>query len=152
MKRIIHHDTYISIGFLLFSVFMFIVSLSIPETILLIFSNLLGLMILFSGITVYQSLKSSKSIVDGNVEDTQYLKADILKMPIISVLFILGYCVCINLLGYFVSTTLFLLGFMYYCGVRNFKKLVTIIIVTNIFMYLILVQQLDVQFPKGIIF
>ena len=74
MKRIIHHDTYISIGFLAFSVFMFIISLSIPAQAAFYPRIVLGLMILFSGITVYQSLKSSKSITDGNIKDTQYLK------------------------------------------------------------------------------
>lgn len=152
MKKIIHHDTYISIGFLVFSVFMFIVSLSIPAQTAFYPRIVLGLMFLFSGISVYRSLISSKSITDENVKDTQYLKGYIIKMPFISVLFILGYSFCINFLGYFISTSLFLLAFMYYCGFKNLKKIIVIILGTNLFMYLILVLQLNIQFPKGLLF
>lgn len=152
MKRVLHHDLIINSIALIFSVSMFLVAINMPVEAAKYPKVILSIMIALSTLLVIYGIKSSTRIKDDDIDNCHYLKLKRLKTPMISLLFVIAYSFCIDLLGFFTATALFLASFMYYCGLRDWKIMVGCILGTNVFMYLIFVLQLNVQFPRGLIF
>ena len=62
----------------------------------------------------------------------------------------IAYVVLIDKLGFYVSSTLFLLGMMFYLGVRSWKVLTFVTLGVDVLVYLLFGQALSISFPSGI--
>ncbi|MEA4849461.1 MAG: tripartite tricarboxylate transporter TctB family protein [Clostridiaceae bacterium] len=152
MKRIIHHDVYFSITAILFSIFMLAITLQLPDAAAKYPFVILLILTVLSIAELIQAVKGSVCIKPETANEAQYIKWHIIKTPLISTIFVLAYAVCMDFLGFFSSTVIFLVSFMYYCGVRSWKKIMICVIGLNLFIYFVFVVQLKVQFPNGLIF
>jgi len=62
---------------------------------------------------------------------------------------ILAYVALINIVGFFVSTTIFLSVMMVFLGLRSWKQVAVITVGTDLAIFLIFVTALNVTFPRG---
>ena len=81
------------------------------------------------------------------------LKPVILQMlPFIGLLFILAYIICIQFIGFFVSTAIFMLAFMRFLQMKKWWLMVAITVGVEIFIYLAFVLAFAIRLPAGILF
>lgn len=62
------------------------------------------------------------------------------------------YIVSITYLGFFVSTSIFVIIIMFYLGLRNLSSYVVTLTVIMVFYYLLFIKLLHVPLPQGLIF
>lgn len=145
----IHQDAFIGIGITIFSLYFYIKTGDIPTgadlfpQIILTTFGLLGIAIFISGLR-----KGKKQQEENNEEKLKVLE---LKLPMFSLLVIVIYIALLNVLGFFVSTTLFIIGFMIFYQMKSIKVIAMTVIIVNLFIYLLFVYQLNVQLPKGLL-
>jgi hypothetical protein len=118
-----------------------------PKIILTIFA--------FFGVLVFiQGVRKSKVY---NSENAKKMEEEIfsflkIKTPMAALLIVLVYVALLKILGFFSATSLFIIAFMYFYQVRSIKKIILTLIGVNVFVYLLFVLQLNVAFPKGLLF
>lgn len=149
MKKIIHHDAFISVVFLLFSAFMLFETFSLPAKTAKYPTAVIVGMLLFAAVTLYQALVATRNIDETTAEKAQYLKLHIVRRPLITALLVFAYTLCMDFVGFFTATALFLVAFMYYCGMKKWKVVLYSVIGMNLFIYLMFVLQLKIQFPQA---
>jgi putative tricarboxylic transport membrane protein len=62
------------------------------------------------------------------------------------------YVMLLAIIGFFPATILFLTGYLWYGGVRDWKAYALTVAGLNLFIYLLFVLQLNVRLPPGILF
>ena len=75
-----------------------------------------------------------------------------LKCPILTFLMIIIYALCISFIGFFVSTFIFMMVFMYF---QNFRKLIPMLVITvgfEILAWFVFVFELHLRLPAGLLF
>ena len=72
--------------------------------------------------------------------------------PMLTLIGVAAYVGLLEVIGFFPSTILFLLGFLWFSGVRNVISMLALVLVLNAFIYFLFVAQLDVQLPFGMLF
>lgn len=77
---------------------------------------------------------------------TPLIRAIIVAVMCVIYVFMLGH------LGYFSSTIVFGLAFMFYLGLREPKTLIGVVVGMNLFIYLLFVVLLRVPMPQGLLF
>ena len=105
----------------------------------------------FSIITFYRGIKKSILIVRTR-NQKEVLTHSKLKLSLSILIVFIMYAISIKYLGFFVSTTIFLIGFLKFCGVQNFRKILISAIITDLLIYALFVVQFNIFFPKGILF
>ena len=75
-----------------------------------------------------------------------------LKYPVIAYLMVVFYVILINHLGFFSSTLLFLVCFMYFMNIKSVKTIALTVAILLGFVYLLFCVGLHVNFPSGILF
>ena len=73
-------------------------------------------------------------------------------MKIRGLIFIFAYIFLIPHVGFLVSTSIFLVVFLFLLGMRSPIKIVSYIIIANMIIYLLFVQWLGIRLPSGILF
>jgi len=71
---------------------------------------------------------------------------------IVSLIFLFVYIFFIIRLGFIISTSLFLVAFSYFMGIRNFIKIVLFVLIIDTFIYFIFFKWLMIELPSGILF
>lgn len=158
MKITIHQDVYVGVIMLVFSFFIYREALAMhpeaslfPRVIIPVFAAF-ALLIVFSG--VKKSKGDTKKIQkdsNGNKEE-KTLTLESLKVPLSVSLIVVFYLILIDLLGFFVATFIFAVGLMYFCQMRNFKRIIFFAITINLFVYVLFVMQLNLRLPRGYFF
>ncbi len=142
----IHSDIYISVVMLVISISLTIMTFDMPEgpekfpRIILFFLTIFSIYILATGIK--KSLKNIDS-------DRKFIN---IKHPIISFILIFLYIFLIDKLGFFSSTSVFMIAFMLYYNIRNYITVALCLLGLNLFVYVLFVYQLNIQLPTGILF
>jgi hypothetical protein len=152
MKKQIHHDVYIGLSMIFLALVAFIKALSMPEDAAQFPKLMAVILIIFSIWIVYVGIKKTRLIESGKVKKEDIITFEKTKMPLISFIIVVIYTMLINILGFFVSTTLFVAAFMYFYKIRDFKRIIITLLGLNAFIYFLFVIQLKVPLPKGIIF
>lgn len=102
-----------------------------PKAILLI-SAILSILLVISGL-----------------RETDYVAPEYksLKAPLITLIMITLYAVAMDLTGFFVSTIIFCPLGMYMLGQRNWKAMIGVPVLLDVFVYVLFVTQLQMQMP-----
>lgn len=149
MKRL-HQDFYIGAVIFLFSLFFFIKSSDIPEGANLFPFYIFGLLGIF-GLTIsffgWRKRKNKETEKEANEIDFKTVK-----LPLFSFLIMVLYVGLINFLGFFVSTSIFILLFLVFYKIKNVVVIVGTIVFVNLFIYILFVYQLNVRLPSGYLF
>ncbi len=86
------------------------------------------------------------------VEENEKTDPATIKRILISALIIIAYMVFINILGFLISTPMFLFSIMFYFGVRKKSTLILTSLVTTAVLYFVFLKFLSVSLPTGIFF
>jgi len=154
MKRIIHHDVYIGILMILFSAFLFLKTRGLPEQSAFFPKIILSLFVFFGILILILGIKKTKefsSLDDKKIEE-EIFRISTIKTPMVALVIVLVYIAFLKIFGFFSSTSLFIIAFMYFYQVRSIKKIILTLIGINLCVYLLFVLQLNVSFPKGLLF
>lgn len=151
MKRAIHLDVYVSGIFLVLSVFMYSKTFVMHSGAALFPKILLIALFCFSIITFFRGIKKS-ILITGTRNQKEMVTHSKLMSTLLALMIFIIYAILIKYLGFFISTTLFIMGFMKFCGVQNFRKILISVIIADLLIYAIFVVQLNIFFPKGILF
>ncbi|MGE4283154.1 MAG: tripartite tricarboxylate transporter TctB family protein [Clostridia bacterium] len=142
----INKDVSIGIGLILFSIFFLYESTKIhkgaaefPKIILLTFL-ILSIILVVIGITKTLNPTLEKK------SDKKILFSEI-KSPLIVFLISAVYIALINIIGFFIATTLFVPIIMWYYGIRRFRQILVTTICLDLFIYVLFVRLLNVFLP-----
>lgn len=156
MANRIHQDVYVSLLFIIVSIFLYIKTFSLideaalfPRTLLILFA-VLGVFILLGGLKKTKAQKNGETIVYEG--DEASMDAQNLKSPVLTVIIVGLYVLLMTIIGFFPATVIFMAGFLAYMKVTSWKVYVLTITGLNLFIYLVFILQLNVQLPIGIFF
>lgn len=118
-----------------------------------------GILVLLAALGVLISVKGVRRAADDSrgegtagEGDEETLTPSLLKTPIALLLVVVVYAALLEIIGFFPSTILFLGGYLWYGGVRDWRVLGGVVVGLNLFVYLLFVVQLNVQLPAGLLF
>ncbi len=159
MRRAVHQDVFIGIVMVIISVLLYAKSSTMPEgaaqfpTIILTLFSIFGLVITIGGVGKTRAANSKQAeepkIADSREEVLSFSK---IKMPFVSILIVAAYVILLSVLGFFVATSIFIIGFMMFYRVRSWKKIFLTVFCIDLFVYLLFIIQLNVPLPKGLLF
>lgn len=157
MTKNLHQDMIAGAILALVSVYLYIESYDFaaagaalwPRIILgLLF--LLALGIVFKGLQKTRRIRQGETVEGDEEEEEERLNLRLLKSPLATLLVVIVYVALLAIIGFFPATILFLAGYLWYGGVRNWVTYVSTIVGLPLFIYLLFVIQLNVQLPSGI--
>lgn len=138
-KKKLHQDVFVGIGALIFVAWVMFLNRKLPVGSALMPMLLCGLLAVLGVLIIFQGLKKSSS---GKPEDMkQLLNEDVLKVPLIAWLFVLGYVLLFFAVGYFIATGVMLIALMRYMKRTDWKMIIAITVVYLLFMYFVFVKQ-----------
>jgi hypothetical protein len=152
MKKYIDVDVYVSVFIILLSVYVFVDARNFPEdcgiapmlcSVLLVIGSLF---ILFKGL---QKTKDFRSNATEEMMAEKKKASKELGVSFVSLAFCGVYVLLIPHLGFFVSTTVFLISYMLYLNIRNYAAMLLITVSFEFVLYILFVTQLNVRLPKG---
>jgi len=138
-KNKLHQDVFVGIAALIFVAWVLFLNRKLPLGSALMPLLLCGLLAVLGVIIIIQGLKKSSS---GRPEDMkELLNEDILKVPLIAWLFVLGYVLLFFFVGYFIATAVMLVALMRYMKRTDWKMIIAITVIYLLFMYFVFVRQ-----------
>jgi putative tricarboxylic transport membrane protein len=156
MANRIHQDVYISLVFILTSIFLYTKTFSLIEEAALFPRALLLLFAAFSAFILIGGIKKTKAQKNGEKVvyegDEAPMDTNNLKSPLLTLLIVGVYVIVMTFIGFFPATILFMAGFLAFMKVKNWKVYVFTITGLNLFIYLVFILQLNVQLPVGLFF
>ncbi|WP_180994066.1 tripartite tricarboxylate transporter TctB family protein [Bacillus sp. Marseille-P3661] len=156
MSGKVHHDVFIGIVIILLSIVLYTKTFEFIGEAALFPRALLILFAIFAVYLIYNGLKKTKQMREG-VEviydgEEEQLTFSLIASPMCTLGIVIVYVALINIIGFFPSTILFIISFLWYMGVKNWKVYLVTSIGLNLFIYILFVLQLNVQLPLGIFF
>ena len=150
MKRYLNQDIGIGIMLIVFLAFIFYLTNNLIAEAAIFPYILIGLLFLFSITIIIRGSKRDKFTEDG--DDEEKITGSLLRTPLITFIGIVLYCVLITLIGFFPSTIIFIILYLYINNYRSFKKVAFTVVFLIMFVYLVFNYQLNVPLPLGILF
>ncbi len=154
MIKRIHSDLYSGIIILAFSVFFYFMSSDFPIEGKRFPITIIYLLILFAILIILSGVKKSIANVpdERKEDDKKSVTWQQMKTPFFILLITVGYIVLISILGFFISTILFLTSVLLTLKVKGIKGYLLTVIGTSAFLYILFVKLLNVSLPQGIFF
>ena len=84
--------------------------------------------------------------------DATVVHAAVMKNPVIAFFMVFAYAILLDIVGFFVTSAVFMLIMMRWMG---YKKIITMVLTTVImlsFIYTLFIVQLNVTLPRGVLF
>lgn len=154
MKKHIHYNVFVGLVLLIVSISLFPMTLKFPDTaglfpqFILIVLGILGVYTLYDGV---KCTKRERKLLEEGEEVTSIFSWQANKLPLTGYAIIVLYILAIKPIGFFVSTTVFMIVYMLFL---NMKKPLVIALVTlgvDFFIYFLFVMQLKLNLPSGIL-
>lgn len=147
-KRAYKQDIVSGIVIVLIGSLAFVLSLDMPGNAP-IFPRLVSFILVFlGGLLSLSSMIKMKKGVPAMVQAIELYK---LKGPVFVFLLLLLYIFAVIYIGFYISTPIMLIGYMYLLGIRNTKTIVITTVVLMIFIYCLFTMQLGVPLPSGVL-
>lgn len=148
-KKFISNDVFLGLFTAIISVIFLIQTLEFPESVRLLPGLALGLALMFSlwiaGAGVYKTVQVRNGKAD-------YTNPEMKKRPFILLGTIAIYVFCIQEIGFFVSSAVYLPCAMLLFGQRKVLPIIVSTIGVLLFIYWLFVMQLRVYMPAGFLF
>ena len=160
-KKYMHQDLFMAVLLFLIGTFFFVGSFWLPRSDNPV-SNIHTFPQLASGALMVFSLygiwagyretkKLNRELSDGK-KVVPELSREKLKFPLIGVGFILLYAAGVTVIGFFVSTAVFLAGSIYYLGYHKLRVILMVTAGLELFIYILFVRVLFTRLPVGLLF
>lgn len=148
-KKFISTDIFLGIFCAIFSTIFLVQALRFPDQVgfwpSLVLSLMLVLSLIVTGMGVYKTVQTRKGKAD-------YTNPEMKRFPFIVLATIVIYVFCMERIGFFVSTAVFLPCEMLLFGQRKVLPIVLSTVVVLAFLYFVFVVQLNVYMPNGLLF
>jgi hypothetical protein len=134
--------------------YLFVKTIDLPEPaalwprLTLVFLTLLAAWIVYKGVRKTLTVKRGEE-VDYEGEEER-LNWQLVRSPLLVFGVVITYFFALTIIGFFPATALFLAGFMWYGGARDWRVYALTVIGVNVFIYLLFSVQLNVQLPPGL--
>lgn len=150
LRTYLNQDVIIGVFFILLTGTLYFMTKNLITEAAVFPIILILLMMLFSISIIINGRKRTEFSDHG--DDEEKLTASLLKGPLITIGGILLYCLLITLIGFFPSTVIFLVAYLYLNNYRSIKIITITVVTLIIFIYILFVYQLNVKLPAGILF
>ena len=145
MKKKLHQDIYIAIIVYIFAFGMLFLGLNIKSSESKLYPFIcLGLIIVLDTILLISAIFNTKLMSPQALEEANTVRWNEIKKPLLIFLGVLVYVVLFDFFGYFVSTAVMMIGFMWLLGVRSWKILILVPAGLLALIYFFFVTQLHV--------
>lgn len=148
-KKFISNDVFLGVFCAAFSIIFLVQALQFPDDVALFPSLALTFALVFSlwimGEGLYKTVRARKGKAD-------YTNPEMKKRPFLILGTIAIYVFCMQKIGFFVSTAVYLPCAMLLFGQRKVKSIVISTVVVLLFIYWLFVMQLNVYMPSGFLF
>jgi hypothetical protein len=147
-KRVYRQDMIAGVVIILIGLAAFILALGMPGKAPM-FPKLVscGLMIMGALMVVFSIRKIKK---DTPTEE-KAANLDEFKSPVIVLALLILYVLAVIYIGFYISTPIMLVGYMWFMGIRNKKTILVTTVIVMAFVYCLFTLQLGVPLPKGIL-
>ncbi|WP_077214898.1 tripartite tricarboxylate transporter TctB family protein [Bacillus dakarensis] len=135
-------DDFIGIIVIILSAFLYFLTNDLPEQSAFFPKYLIILFGVLGVILFFQSFKNKR---EQSKESSFSMKN--LKDPSKALGLLIVYVILINLIGFFIATTMFVVVFMVVFKEKSFKKVVLTAVLLDAFLYVLFVYQLNVPLP-----
>lgn len=115
-----------------------------------LFCHVIGVLLLLLSLALCIS-SYRKSAQENNPAAEAFIDTDALKRGLVTVVFSVLYVSVMSWLGYFFSSVLTMLFFLWFFGARKWQGVLVFLIVILPFIYVLFVLALKVMLPSGII-
>lgn len=150
-KAKLHPDVVISVVALLFSLVLLFEIHGYPEEVKLFPRIFIYLFMAFMAITLFRGVR--KTLAPERADSSEWwCRFETVKDPMITAAFVVVYVALIGLLGFYVSTALYLLGSMRYFGSKSWKVNIAVAAGMIGFCYVLFSRALSVTLPVGMLF
>ena len=124
-----------------------------PQVIIISVLVLTVVMIARSFLPARKTAKSETepSVGQGDEEQERSASTRLKTQPAVVLAAMIAYVALINVLGFFVTSILFVPGLIYYMGLRSWRAVLLPSVVLLVFVYVLFVTQLRVPLPTGIL-
>lgn len=137
----LNSDRIIALVFLLFGIVFFYKSFDYPDESTIYVRFILSILMILSALLLVKSNKPSDKTI----------KQLFTKDKIISICLMLAYVILIPILGFFVSTFVFLIGFMWVFKHKGLAGYLIAAVIASISVYIVFQKFLSIWFPTGLI-
>ena len=160
-KKYFHQDFVLAVILLLVGIAFFAGSFMIPRSDnpvnnIHTFPQLAsGALIVFSLFNVKDGWEKSKKLTEdiaAGKDIVPEISIKKLKFPLLGAGIILVYAVGIAILGFFVSTAVFMVGMIYWLGYRKVWVILVTTVGLELFIYVLFVRVLYTRMPPGLLF
>lgn len=114
-----------------------------------------GALIVFSLFNIREGWKKSKKLTE-DIEAGKPVVPEIsmqkMKYPLLGVAAITAYAVGVAVIGFFVSTAVFMIGAIWWLGYRKLWVILTVTAGLELFIYILFVRILYTRMPAGLLF
>lgn len=151
-KKTLHYDIIVGAVLIIVSACLFPQTFKFPGTagifpqFILVVLAILGIYTLIYGIKETKDL-AAKEASGEKTEPVFAWKKD--KLPLLGYAFMVVYVLMIQPVGFFVSTTIFMIAFMWFLKIRKPLVMISVTIGTDIFLYVLFVLLLHRSLPAG---
>ncbi len=153
-KKSLHYDIIVGAVLIVISAALFPQTFKFPGTagifpqFILVVLAILGIYTLIYGIKETKDT-AAKAAAGEEVAPVFSWAKD--KLPLLGYALIVVYILLIKPLGFFLSTTLFLVGYMWFLKIRKPLTLALVTVFTDVFLYVLFVILLKLNLPSGIL-
>lgn len=154
MKRHIHYDVVVGIVLMILSCSLFPMTLKFPDTaglfpqFILIVLFALGIYTLVHGI---RESRHEQLLIQNGEEINSVFNWNSDKLPLAGYLIVVAYILAIKPIGFFVSTTIFMVVYMLFLKMKKPSVLILVTVGVDIFIYVLFVLELKLNLPSGIL-
>lgn len=160
-KKYIHQDLIMAIALMVVGIAFFIGSFTLPRYdnpvnnihVFPLFAS--TMLMIFSVYNIYAGIKKSKELnakIAAGEDVVPEISWQKLKYPMTAIFFILIYVICVALLGFFVSSFVFMIAFGYWLGYKKVWVLALTAFGMELFIWVLFVHFLYTRLPNGILF
>lgn len=150
MRIYLNQDVYTGLSLIVISAIFLVMSYDLIAEARLFPLIFLIIMIVFSILLIIKGVNRKEFNSHG--DDEEKISIDLLKKPLVLFVGVFLYCLLINLIGFFLSSIIFMIAFMYLNKYKSYKSIIFSTLLTILFVYFIFVYQLNVAIPSGILF
>lgn len=148
-KKFISTDIFLGVFCAIFAVIFLVQAIQFPDQVGFFPSLVLSGMLIFSlieaGQGIYKTVRTRRGTAD-------YTNPELKKFPFVVLATIIIYVFCMQKIGFFVSTAVFLPCEMLLFGQRKILSIIISTVIVLVFLYFVFVGQLNVYMPDGILF
>lgn len=148
-KKFISIDIFLGVFCAVFAVIFLVQALQFPGQVGFFPSLVLAFMLFFSLITLGMGVYKTVQTRKGNAD---YANPEMKRFPFIVLATIVIYVFCMQKIGFFVSTAVFLPCEMLLFGQRKVLPIVISTAIVLVFLYFVFVMQLNIYMPEGLLF